>query len=119
MSLYRGMPSAEFIDYLRSWAINGNAQEVVIELIDDLRGNEDVADELDAMTTYRDELQEKAEALSLEFKKLHTIVSELFDVYTDDGLRATLKELRERAEELKHAVRDSGECIEDNFVEEI
>lgn len=61
MSLYRGMPSAEFIDYLRSWAINGNAQEVVIVLIDDLRLDQDAAAELEGV---RAELEEAEEAIA-------------------------------------------------------
>lgn len=125
MPIHRGMSSAEFIEYLRSWAIKGNAQEVVIELIDQLRDNDGAADELEAAQSDLSDMRDNAEALTTQLK---ATVEALKAMHTRAERTAQLRAMMRRpktscgiADDIDNAARTHGEaveCLEDNGVTE-
>ncbi len=110
MRAYHGMPVTEFIDQLRSAAINGKAAPAVIDMIDSLQECEtleserDVAQsDLDTMKENRDDLQEAIEML------LRALPDEFIDTIEDkvDDIRA-IKALMAGVAECKNAIERSG-----------
>lgn len=115
MPVHRGMRNAEFIEYLRSWAIKGNAQEVVIELIDQLRDNDGAANELEAAQSDLSDMRDNAEALTTQLKATAEALKAVTDMARTKRAKAPDIEVLDAAERT-HG--EAVECLEDNGVTE-